>query len=125
MTDCPNVEIRELLPDYLGGTLSARPSLRSRVAPAGCQDCAEELALLQLVRRRMTATTPSVNVGAIVACAADDRQSRPVVRSMAAQSCVPDRGCGLFHSAGRDLTRRRAFVLQRRSGFSVAGYRSR
>ena len=66
MSDCPNVEIRELLPDYLSGTLSdvRRSEVRSHVE--SCQDCADELALLQLVREAYVATSPAVNVGAIV-----------------------------------------------------------
>jgi anti-sigma factor RsiW len=80
MTDCSNVEIRELLPDYLSGTLSdvRRNEVRSHVA--GCEDCAEELELLNLVRQAYAEATPPVNVNAIVS-ALPKRAPRPVVRS--------------------------------------------
>jgi anti-sigma factor RsiW len=80
MSDCPNVEIRELLPDYLSGTLSAsrRAEVESHVAT--CSDCADELAMLRLVREAYAASTPAVNVRAIVA-ALPRKASRPVIRS--------------------------------------------
>ena len=80
MSDCPNVEIRELLPDYLGGTLSAsrRAEVESHVAT--CSDCADELAVLRLVREAYAATTPAVNVAAIVA-ALPRKAARPAMRS--------------------------------------------
>ena len=80
MSDCPNVEIRELLPDYLGGRLSdvRRSEVSSHLA--SCDDCAEELALLQLVRQAYEATTPAMNVSAIVA-ALPKKAARPVMRS--------------------------------------------
>ena len=80
MSDCLNVEIRELLPDYLSGTLPAsrRTEVESHVAT--CSDCADELALLRLVREAYAASTPAVNVSAIVA-ALPRKASRPVMRS--------------------------------------------
>jgi len=80
MSDCPNVEIRELLPDYLGGRLSdvRRSEVSSHLA--SCEDCAEELALLQLVRQAYEATTPAVNVRSIVG-ALPRKAARPVIRS--------------------------------------------
>ena len=64
MTDCPNVEIRELLPEYLSGTLSAHRRSEVETHLAGCEDCAEELALLRLVREAYAEATPMVNVDA-------------------------------------------------------------
>lgn len=80
MTDCLNVEMRELLPEYLSGTLSA--SRRSEVDEhlAACSECAQELVLLQHVRQAYAAMTPAVNVSAIVS-ALPRRTARPVVRS--------------------------------------------
>ena len=80
MTDCLNVEIRELLPDYLSGTLSASRRVEVESHVATCSDCADELALLRLVREAWAATAPTVNVGAIVA-ALPRKASRPAVRS--------------------------------------------
>ena len=80
MSDCQNVEIRELLPDYLSGTLSASRRAEVDAHVSSCIDCADELAMLRLVREAYAATTPAVNVGAIVA-ALPRKASRPVVRS--------------------------------------------
>lgn len=79
MTDCPNVEMRELLPDYLDGSLSAsrRAEVDSHIA--SCDDCAEELALLRLVRQAYAETSPAVNVAGIVA-ALPRKAVRPVRR---------------------------------------------
>ena len=67
MSDCPNVEIRELLPDYLSGTLGAPRRVEVEGHVAGCQDCQDELAVLRLVREAYAESVPAVNVGAIVA----------------------------------------------------------
>lgn len=80
MTDCPNVEIRELLPDYLSGTLSARQREEVREHVTACDDCAQELTLLQLVREAYAGATPAVNVQAIVA-ALPRKSARPAMRS--------------------------------------------
>ena len=81
MNDCPNVEIRELLPDYLSGTLSASRRAEVDSHLATCADCADELEVLQLVREAYAqATVPSVNVNAIVA-ALPKKASRPAIRS--------------------------------------------
>ncbi len=79
MTDCPNVEIRELLPEYLRGTLSAARHQEVEAHLAGCVDCAEELAVLRLVRE-VYREAPAVNVNAIVS-ALPRPSSRPVMRS--------------------------------------------
>ena len=76
MNDCLNVEIRELLPEYLSGTLSARRREEVWNHVTACDDCAQELALLQLVRQAYAEATPTVNVGAIVA-ALPRKASRP------------------------------------------------
>ena len=79
MSDCPSVEIRELLPEYLSGTLSARRREEVWNHVTACDDCAQELALLQLVRQAYAEATPAVNVGAIVA--ALPRKARQSMRS--------------------------------------------
>jgi predicted anti-sigma-YlaC factor YlaD len=79
MTDCSNVEIRELLPEYLNGMPSAarRAAVESHLA--ACEDCRDEMAMLQLVREAY-APTPTVNVAAIVS-ALPKRSRRPAMRS--------------------------------------------
>jgi anti-sigma factor RsiW len=79
MSDCLNVEIRELLPDYASGALSASRRAGVDAHLAGCMDCAEELAVLRLVREAY-ADAPPVNVGAIVA-ALPRRPARRATRS--------------------------------------------
>lgn len=66
MSDCANVEMRELLPEYLAGTLVA--SVRSQVDThlATCTACCAELATLRAVRQAF-ARGPAVDVAAIVA----------------------------------------------------------
>lgn len=79
MTDCSNVEIRELLPEYLNGMRSAARRAEVESHLATCEDCREELAMLQLVRE-VYAPTPAVNVAAIVS-ALPKRSRRPAMRS--------------------------------------------
>ena len=80
MSDCPNVEIREQLPELLSGTLSAHRRAEVEAHLAGCEDCADELELLRLVREAYTEMAPAVNVNAIVS-ALPRRASRPALRS--------------------------------------------
>jgi anti-sigma factor RsiW len=79
MSDCLNVEMRELLPEYLSETLSAFRRSEVEGHLAACSDCAQELVLLQHVRQAYAEMTPSVNVSAIVS-ALPRRTARPVVR---------------------------------------------
>src|SRR5471032_794900 len=67
MTDCPNAEIRDRLPDLLHERLdeSVRTAVMAHVAD--CADCREELELLRGVRSALLARTPRVNVSQIVA----------------------------------------------------------
>jgi anti-sigma factor RsiW len=53
MTDCPNGDIRDLLPDLLNGTLA--PDQRAGVEAhlLTCDDCREEMELLRGMRRSM------------------------------------------------------------------------
>ena len=65
MSDCPNVEMRETLPELLHGKLDAALASRVRAHVAVCAECAAELELLQRVQRRY-ATTPAIDTAAIV-----------------------------------------------------------
>jgi anti-sigma factor RsiW len=66
MTDCPNAEVRDLLPELAAGTLApeARAAVDSHLA--GCAECRAELALLESIRRAF-ARPVAVNVGRIAA----------------------------------------------------------
>lgn len=67
MTDCSNVEIRELLPDYLLDSVGAVGRQRVEAHLAACATCRDELATLRLARSVMSAVrTPAIDTGAIV-----------------------------------------------------------
>ena len=63
MRDCPNVEMRELLPDLMSGRISASDRGRVEAHLATCAECRAELALLESVRA--SAKTPAIDVDAI------------------------------------------------------------
>lgn len=66
MIDCPNADVRDLLPDLLNGRLEAAARERVEAHLAGCAECRAELALLGDVSVT-TRWTPALDVGAIVA----------------------------------------------------------
>ena len=66
MFDCANVEVRELLPDFVGGTLDAATRARVTAHIAECAECASELETLRLVRSAF-ADAPAVDTARIVA----------------------------------------------------------
>ena len=111
MSDCSNVEIRELLPEYIGGALS--DARRSEVSAhlATCQECAEELELLKLVREAYVATTPAaVNVGAIVSKLPKKSAARPAMRNVRSGVLV-----------GRSWRRSQAFQIAAAVSFIAVG----
>ena len=79
MSDCLNVEIRELLPEYLSGTLTTSRRAEVDAHVASCAECADELAVLRLVREAYV-ESPAVNVKAIVA-ALPRKSARPAMRT--------------------------------------------
>ena len=66
MTDCPNGEVRDALPDYLNDRLDTTRRREVESHLAGCDACREELSLLRALRTSMR-RAPSVNVEAIAA----------------------------------------------------------
>lgn len=50
MNDCTNLEIQEMLPDLLHGSLAAADKTRLEKHVAGCAECAEELRVLSTVK---------------------------------------------------------------------------
>jgi anti-sigma factor RsiW len=65
MTDCPNGEIRDLLPDLVHARLDAGERDRVKAHIAGCQDCTAEVALLERIRAS-AGRGASVNVERVV-----------------------------------------------------------
>lgn len=66
MHDCPNGEIRDLLPDLLHGRLAPAQRVVVESHVAGCALCAEELALLRDLRVTM-GRSPAIDTATIVA----------------------------------------------------------
>ncbi len=83
MSDCANVEMRELLPEMAAGTLDAATRGRVDEHLVDCADCASELEMLRLVRSAF-ASSPAVDVSRIVAAL-----PKPVVAARAARGSEP------------------------------------
>ena len=66
MTDCPNAEIRDLLPDLAADALSPVERTRVQAHVDGCVECAAEVALLHTARAVRPQIGP-INVARIVA----------------------------------------------------------
>jgi anti-sigma factor RsiW len=66
MTDCPNGDIRDLLPDLLHGRLGATERAAVEVHLRDCEECRDELELLRGMRSALR-RAPAVNVSRIVA----------------------------------------------------------
>src|SRR5919199_2150612 len=76
MSDCPNVEIRDRLPDLVHGTLRGEQLAAVEAHVAQCPACAAEVALLRTARRALR-HAPAVDV-ARVAAAVQRRAAGPV-----------------------------------------------
>ncbi|HEX5972834.1 MAG TPA: anti-sigma factor [Gemmatimonadaceae bacterium] len=66
MTDCPDGDIRDLLPDLLHGRLDAGERAAVEAHLRECADCRDELELLRRMRTALR-RAPAVNVERIVA----------------------------------------------------------
>jgi len=66
MTDCPNAEMRDRLPDLLHDRLDVRMRAAVMSHVDECADCRAELALLEGVRGMMDARTPRVDINYVV-----------------------------------------------------------
>ena len=58
MRDCPNVEVRDLLPELLHERLGESDRERVLAHVESCVDCADELSLLRAVAATSTASVP-------------------------------------------------------------------
>ena len=74
MTDCPNAELRDLLPDLLHDRLDGATRTRVEAHLRGCEECRGELALLRSLRA--VAPTPRLDVAGIVAALPAPRAPR-------------------------------------------------
>ena len=80
MSDCPNAEIRDLLPDLMHDRLDAPTRARVLAHVDGCADCRSELELLRSMRGSMERATPRVDVDRIVAALPKPGVARVVER---------------------------------------------
>ena len=80
MSDCPNADIRDLLPDLLHDRLDARTRARVVAHVDGCEDCRSELELLRSLRNSLDRATPRVDVNRIVAALPTPASVRPAQR---------------------------------------------
>ena len=80
MIDCPNGDVRDVLPDFLHGRLDAFRRAEVELHLAECEACREELSLLRALRATMS-HTPRVHVEAIAGAIAPYRA--PVRQSWA------------------------------------------
>src|SRR5689334_3621274 len=76
MFDCANVEIRELLPDLVAGTVDGVTRGRVVEHVASCAECASELETLRLVRSAFGAA-PAIDVHRVVAALPTPPARRP------------------------------------------------
>src|ERR1044071_9267862 len=67
MIDCPNVEMRDRLPDLANDTLVLAERELVLAHLAECPTCTAEIEILRTTRLIMLKTTPKVNVTGIVA----------------------------------------------------------
>lgn len=89
MTDCPEGDIRDLLPDYVHDRLNAADRAEVARHVASCAFCAAEVELLGAAQRALSAATPRVDTARIVAAlpAPPRAVQRPtIVREGAARS---------------------------------------
>lgn len=114
MSDCPNAEIRDRLPDLLHERLDARARAEALAHVDGCADCRAELELLREAFA-ILAEAPRVNVGAIVralpSSASVRRATAPVrsrrfdwrVAASIAALIVGGASIGTYASIGRNV----------------------
>jgi anti-sigma factor RsiW len=85
MNDCANGDLRDLLPGYVHGTLSAAEHASAAAHVGSCEDCAAEVELIRSASRAFVA--PRVDVGKIVKAlpAAPRSSRRPFLASRVGQ----------------------------------------
>ena len=110
MSDCPNAEIRDLLPDLLHDRLDAPTRARVIAHVDGCADCRSELELLRSLRGSMERATPRVDADRIVAALPKPGAARVVVAQRRRISWRIAAAVGFIAVGGTSL------VLARNSG---------
>jgi anti-sigma factor RsiW len=91
MRDCPDAEVRDLLPDFVHGTLDERARAAVEAHVARCAACQAELRLLRAAHSALS-RGPAVDVGAIGRAVAKSARPTRVPRA-------PRRGWGWQRAA--------------------------
>lgn len=78
MFDCPNAEMRDQLPDFVHGRLSAEAHTSVAQHVASCRECEAEVALLRDALTVLRESAPALDASAIVR--ALPRRARPTAR---------------------------------------------
>ena len=124
MTDCPNVEMRELLPELLHDALPSAERGRLEAHLAGCALCSAELALLREARHAMARVrVPAIDTARIVAAlpraqaGAATREAAPVGLRLHTNDRASDRAGERANdgavAANGPAPRRRSSILYR------------
>lgn len=120
MTDCPNVEMRELLPELLHDALPAAERGRLEAHLAGCTLCTAELAMLREARHAMARVrVPAIDTARIVAAlpraqaAPASREAAPVGLRLHSNDRGSDRASDRAVAANGPAPRRRSSMLYR------------
>jgi anti-sigma factor RsiW len=92
MSECANVEMRELLPELVNDRLERHARARVEAHLAACEECAAELEALRVVRR-IYARTPAIDTATIVAALPRPgaRPAAPVIAIDSARAARPAR----------------------------------
>ncbi len=98
MNNCERIDIRDLLPDFVSGTLSAGESDRVRAHLEACADCAAELSLLRTARA-VRPIAPALDVARIVSALPKPGQAAPPVLTLEKSSVAASRHHGVDGSA--------------------------
>ncbi|MCC6927466.1 MAG: zf-HC2 domain-containing protein [Gemmatimonadaceae bacterium] len=120
MTDCQNVEVRELLPELLHDALPASERERVEAHVAACELCAAEFALLRDARHAMARLrVPAIDTARIVAALPRTQGARSDAAPGAAMPSAATPGGLRLHRTERivaaqaPVARRRTSVLYR------------
>lgn len=116
MRDCPNAEVRDLLPDLVHGSLDAARCAEVEAHVAGCEECTAELALLRTARLALL-RTPAIDVGRVARAATGP--------TLTLERSTPRRGLRLARaSEGPRLHRDALPPSVRRAGWSWTRWRA-
>ena len=88
MSECANGELRDLLPELVNGRLDAEMQRVVESHVAGCDECAEELALLRALRPGL-ARGPVVDAAKIAAVVHAQRAEQPQNAAMRPRFATP------------------------------------